>query len=255
MKRIFSSLVLICLLLPSWLMAQEVEVKKERIFPATAMYGYMNGGTDQFLEYDVQKLTVIDLVYLGEEYTVELYDMPTPEDAFGIYALHVFKCNRTDAFNGINCLSAYQLQAAVGNTYISIVFPSGSDAARTHADDILQKYAPNSNQKISFIPLLLGTDIPVSGNLKYPRGTLSLTKTNTALAGLLKDIPYSGIWYSSDKPAKTYQALIYLANRSAADTLKSIIQPNDILGEDENYIYLKGDEKKESKEDTNDFGF
>lgn len=255
MKRMFKLLAMACCCLPTWLVAQEMEVKKERTFPATAIYGYMNGGTDQFLEYGVQQLTVIDLVYKGEEYTVEVYDMPSPEDAFGIYALHVFKCNRTDIGNGINCLSSYQLQTAVGNTYLSIVFPSGSDSARIHADEIMHKYAPTGDQNISSIPQLIGTEIPVSGNLKYLRGSLSLTKTNTSLAGLLKDIAYSGVWYLSDRGTKTYKALIYLANRNEVDKLKNILSPDDILEDGENFIYLKGDEKKISKEDANAFGF
>lgn len=255
MKRILKPLFLICCLLPACLWAQEVKVKRERTFPATAIYGYMNGGTDQFLEYGVQKLTVTELVYKEEEYTVEVFDMPSPEDAFGIYSLHVFKCTRTDVDNGINCLSPYQLQAAVGSAYISIVFPSGSDQARIHADEILLKYAPIGDTRIASIPRLLGTDIPVSGNLKYLRGPLSLTKTNTTLAGLLKDIPYSGIWYLSDKAAKTYQALIYFASRSEVDKFKGTLTPDDILESGENFIYLKGDQKKETKEDTNNFGF
>lgn len=41
--------------------------------------------------------------------------MPSPEDAFGIYSLHIFKCERTDVLGCIDCLSPYQLQAVVGN--------------------------------------------------------------------------------------------------------------------------------------------
>ena len=54
----------------------------------------MNGGADQFLEYGVSKLVTRDVVYKGNEYTIDIYDMPTPEDAFGIYSLHIFKCSR-----------------------------------------------------------------------------------------------------------------------------------------------------------------
>ena len=56
-----------------------------------------------------------DVVYEGQEYTVEIYDMPTPEDAFGIYSLHVFRCQRADTLGCIDCLSPYQLQAVAGN--------------------------------------------------------------------------------------------------------------------------------------------
>lgn len=65
MKR----LLLACLLCfcISWLNAQEISVKRERVFTGTGLYGYMNGGAEQFLEYGVTKLTAYDLEYGGEE--------------------------------------------------------------------------------------------------------------------------------------------------------------------------------------------
>lgn len=192
MKSILKLFILGCCFIPGLLCSQEIEVKRERVFPATAMYGYMNGGTDQFLEYGVQKLTVSDIVYKGEDYTVEVYDMPSVEDAFGIYSLHVFKCNRAD-YNGIDCLSSYQLQAVCGNVYLSVVFPSGSDSARINADYIREKYLPCSAENKTFIPKLMGNIQPTSGNIKYLRGPLSLSKTNSSLNTLLKNIEYSGV--------------------------------------------------------------
>ena len=46
-------LLLTCLLCLSisCLEAQEMTVKRERVFTGTGLYGYMNGGAEQFLEY------------------------------------------------------------------------------------------------------------------------------------------------------------------------------------------------------------
>ena len=136
MKR----LLLACLLCfcISWLNAQEISVKRERVFTGTGLYGYMNGGAEQFLEYGVTKLTAYDLEYGGEEYALEIYEMPTPEDAYGIYSLHVFRCQRADTLGCIDCLSTYQLQTVCGNLYVSLVFPSGTKKAKQQADDILR---------------------------------------------------------------------------------------------------------------------
>lgn len=62
-------LLLTCLLCLSisWLDAQEITVKRERVFTGTGLYGYMNGGAEQFLEYGVTKLTARDLEYDGED--------------------------------------------------------------------------------------------------------------------------------------------------------------------------------------------
>ena len=152
MKNRCKQLILICWFIPGLLCAQDMDLKRERTFPATALYGYMNGATDLFLEYDVQKLTVRDIVYKGEEYTVAIYDMPTPEDAFGIYSLHVCKCNCADTLNSISCLSPYQFQAVAGNKYISVVFPSGTDAAQAHVGEIVRKFVPDCDRPVSFIP-------------------------------------------------------------------------------------------------------
>lgn len=76
--------VLFALLIPLTVWGQAPEIKRERIFTGTGLYGFMNGGADQFLEYGVSKLTTRDIVYKGNEYTVDIYEMPTPEDAFGI---------------------------------------------------------------------------------------------------------------------------------------------------------------------------
>ena len=125
-------LLLTCLLCLSisCLEAQEMTVKRERVFTGTGLYGYMNGGAEQFLEYGVTKLTARDLEYDGEEYALEIYEMPTPEDAYGIYSLHVFRCQRADTLGCIDCLSPYQLQTVCGNRYVSLEFPSGSERAQ-----------------------------------------------------------------------------------------------------------------------------
>ena len=255
MKNILRQLIFFCCFIPALLWAQDVEVKRERTFPTTAIYGYMNGGTDQYLEYGVQKLTVSEIVYKGEDYTVEVFEMPSPEDAFGIYSLHVFKCDRIDILSGINCLSPYQLQTACGNKYISIVFPSGSDSARIYSDELLLHYIPDYLEQKTSIPILSILENSVSGNVKYIKGPLGLSKTDFGLADLLKNITYSHIWYFSDKAKKTYIAMISMEKHDELKTLKNRIPSDNILETGENYLLIKGNEKEEVKEDLGNFGF
>lgn len=134
--------LLFFLLIPLTVWGQDPEIKRERVFTGTGLYGFMNGGADQFLEYGVSKLTTRDVVYKGNEYTIDIYEMPTPEDAFGIYSLHVFKCSRADTLGCIDCLAPYQLQAVAGSKYISVVFPSGSAAAQSKVDELIRLYVP-----------------------------------------------------------------------------------------------------------------
>lgn len=245
--------LLILLLLPVTLFAQDVEIKRERTFTASGLYGFMNGGTDQFLEYDVKELIVRDIVYKGENYTVEIYEMASPEDAFGIYSIHTFKCERADTLSCIDCLSPYQLQAVSGNKYISVVFPSGSQLAKKMADEVVRKYVP---MKVEFtIPPLLDEKMPVSGRLKYLRGPLSLSKASFTFANLMDGANYTGIWFVSEKPSKDYRALIYLPNGSDVNALKEKLSSVKILATGENYIYISATEEESKEEDFGSFGF
>lgn len=185
---------LLFLCIPLLLSAQEVEVKRERTYNASGLYGFMNGGTDQFLEYGVKQLVVRDIIFKGEEYVVEIYDMPTPEDAFGIYSLHTFRCERADTLNCINCLSPYQLQAVSGNQYVSIVFPSGSAVAQQNADE-----------RMKLLPFLLNYcwSIPSQAKSNYSKGLYHFLLLVRPLQNSWKEsrISLSGIWQTVHQPA------------------------------------------------------
>ena len=217
-------------------------VHRERSFTASGLYGFMNGGTDQFLEYDVRQLVVRDIAYKGEEYSVEIYEMPTPEDAFGIYSLHTFRCMRADTLGCIDCLSPYQLQAVSGNQYVSVVFPSGSQAAIDAADELLRQYAPMDGKENPAIPALLDMKPPYSGKLKYLRGPLSVSTASFSFSQLVEDIPYKNIWFVSGTPSSDYRALIYLENKDL-EQLKAKVPAGNIIQAGDGFLYLKGTEE------------
>lgn len=224
------------LLLPAFLIAQEVEVKRERVFTGSGLYGFMNGGAEQFLEYGVSKLVARDVVYDGQEYTIEIYDMPTPEDAFGIYSLHIFRCQRADTLGCIDCLSPYQLQVVAGNKYASVVFPSGSATAKGKADELIRYYLPMDGKDNPAFPEQLKGLSPYSGKLKFFRGPIGISGVSTSLQHALKDIPYTGVWFVADKPSKSYRAWV-------------------CVKDGKELIYLTGKEQETEEEDQGDFGF
>lgn len=255
MKHFLLGLVLL-LCAPVYLPAQEPEVKRERTFTGAGLYGFMNGGADQFLEYGVSKLVTRDIVYQGEEYTIDIYDMPTPEDAFGIYSLHIFKCSRADMQGCIDCLSPYQLQAVAGNRYISVVFPSGSDAAKSKADELIRIYAPMDGKDNPRVPEALGLTPPYSGKLKLLRGPISVSGVSTSLSQLLKEIAYTGVWFIAEKPANSYKALICVKEEKEVEKLKAKIPASDILSSGDTFLYLQGKETEEEEaDDHGGFGF
>lgn len=241
--------------LPNVLCGQDVEIKRERIFTGEGLYGFMNGGAEQFLEYGVSKLTTRDILYKGEEFTLDIYEMPSPADAFGIYSLHVFKCQRADTLNCIDCLSPYQLQAVAGNKYISVVFPSGSSAARHVADELIRIYIPMDKKENPEIPDILGLTSPYSGSVKYLKGPVAISGISTSLTELLTNITYTGIWFVADKPAKSYRALVFCSDEKECAKLKAKIQTSGIIRSENNYILFTNKEKEKPDTEYGSFGF
>lgn len=243
------------ILIPCTVYGQDIEVKREREFTGSGLYGFMNGGADQFLEYGVSKLITRDIVYKGNDYTIDIYDMPSPEDAFGIYSLHIFRCGRADTLGGIDCLSPYQLQATAGNKYISVVFPSGSNDAKSKADEVIHQYVSMDGKDNPLIPEVLQIQTPYSGKLKFLRGPISVSGVSMQLADLLQDIAYTGVWFIADKATKSFRALIEVTEKEETDKLQSKVAASDILETGDTYLYIKGKEKEVEQEDHGGFGF
>lgn len=231
-----------------------IQVKRERVFTGSGLYGFMNGGAEQFLEYGVSRLTVRDVIYKGEEYSVEIYEMPTPEDAFGIYSLHLFKCQRVDTLGCTDCLSPYQLQAVVGNKYVSVVFPSGSLAGQQGADELIRNYLPLTGADCPRIPDMLELSSPYSGQVKYLRGPIGISAVSTSLSGYLKDCPVKGIWFRQEKGAESYRALIYVQDPADTKRLLEKLPASSCLSQGKDFLYIEGTEV-EAEEDHGDFGF
>ncbi len=221
------------------LFTSDVQVNRERTFTGAALYGFMNGGSELFLEYGFQELKVVDAVYNNEEYTIEIYRMPSPTDAFGIYSIHTFKCLRTDSLGAFDCLSKYQLQAAVGNNYISIVFPSGTSAARKGAEKLLQQCMNIQNEEKLTIPEQLHfLKTPYSGNLKYARGPLGAFAISPELSSLLEPLKEYEVWQGLSE--KGTCCLIQYAHAGDGAKLLSKISPGQVLQQGENYLLCCG---------------
>ncbi|MCD8270786.1 MAG: hypothetical protein LUD46_21765 [Parabacteroides sp.] len=181
--------------------------------------------------------------------------MPTPEDAFGIYSLHVFKCQRADTLGCIDCLSPYQLQAVVGNKYVSVVFPSGSAAAKSKVDELIRHYLPMDGKDNPVFPAQLEDLFPYSGKLKFFRGPIGISGVSTSLMHYLDGIAYTGVWFVADKSSKSYRALVCLKEQGAADKLKVKVPASDLIQSGNDFIYLTGREAEKQEDDQEEFGF
>jgi len=216
----------------------DIVVKRERTYTGAGLYGFMNGGADLYLEYGVKSLIAREIVYKGEEFSIEIYEMQSPVDAFGIYSLHTFKCDRIDALDCLNCLSAYQQQLVVGAKYISIVFPSGSGVAKKAADELAQSFLNIYTSEKLDIPAILNLTPPYSDKLKYMRGPIAITNAQWKLSKVVADISHKGIWLVVDKQTNQDKALVLLSSKNDVDRIKERLDRLDIIDNGDDYIYI-----------------
>lgn len=226
--------------LPVILLAQEaseIKVSRERTFTGVGLYGFMNGGADLYIEYGVQELITRDVVYKGEEYTIDIYTMPSAVEAYGIYSVNIHSCDRADELDCFDCLSPYQLQLAVGDKYVSVVFPSGSAAAQANADEVVKRYIAIDKVERIPAPSELQLALPYSGRLKYFNGPLSLSNTDFSLSTTLDGISFSGIWYVVDKKEK--EALVYVKTEADLQKLEGKLTQEAIISKGESFVYFR----------------
>ena len=217
----------------------QMEVKNERTFTGTALYGFMNGGADLYYEYGFKELISREIVYNGEEFTVDIFTMETPLDAFGIYSIHAYKCLRADSLGQFDCLSKYQLQAVDGNSYVSIVFQSGSKAARNAADELYRMFVADGKTGIRIPGQLTYMASSGSGTVKYVKGKLGVDNVQPALTNLLEGIGSYEIWHIKNADNKDDVALLLLQTGKECTLLQKKIPKEKIIRKGEKFLMMK----------------
>jgi len=219
------------------LCAQELMVTRERTFTGTALYGFMNGGSDLYLEYGFKELRALEVTYKGEQFSIEMYRMPSPEDAFGIYSLHTFRCNCADTLSQLNCFSSHQMQAVMGDVYYSIVYEKSAVRFKKEAAELLAIYSRGVEIRAPKIPAeLLSTEKQVSGRVKYVRGNLALINAAGDLVPLLEGISDYKLWISETGGNSRNLAVIYINSRDSLTVLKERLSATAIVSCDEDCI-------------------
>ena len=217
----------------------QMEIKNERVFTGTALYGFMNGGADLYYEYGFQELISREIAYKGEDFTVDTYTMDTPLNAFGIYSILTYKCIRADSLGCFDCLSKYQLQAVDGNAYVSIVFQSGSNAARKSADELYRMLVNDGKNSIRIPGQFMYLVNSYSGTLKYMRGKLGINNVEPALLDLLEDIGHYEIWLAETSENKDRLALFFLQDSKNCNLLQKRIPKEKIIRRGEKFVMIK----------------
>lgn len=210
--RLYTLLVVIGFLLPINLGAQQLPdsfvENNRREYEGAALYGFMNGGSDLYLEYGFKKLTVFDLIKGDESYGVEIYEMDSPAGAFGIHSSLLYRCLKRDTLGYYNCLSKYQLQGVKGNLFISVVFPSGNVGASQNAYDIVERYSNSPRDSVALPQPVCAFTSDYSSNILYAKGELGLANFPAKISDLFRDSKDYRVWLV--KKGKNGGQLLYL---------------------------------------------
>ncbi|MBI9015596.1 MAG: hypothetical protein JEZ08_25480 [Clostridiales bacterium] len=120
-------------------------------YDAGALYGYMNGGSELYHEYGFQELIVKEVEVDNINLTLEYYRMKDMLSAYGIYSVNVHKCHSSTHDSGIHkCHNPYQLQAVVGNYYLSFINSTGSQRAQDASLTLLHEFVNKQDSIKSF---------------------------------------------------------------------------------------------------------
>ena len=104
----------------------EANFSSSRTFNSQALYGYIDGGAELYLEYGFSILSVTEIEYMQGKYRTEIYKMNGTEEAFGIYSVSKYRCLDMPTLSEYTCRTKYQLQICKGPYYISIVNRAGT---------------------------------------------------------------------------------------------------------------------------------
>jgi hypothetical protein len=113
-------------------------IENPRVFTASDLYGYIDGGAEMFLEFGFEQLTVQPYAPVqaakgkspGDEFKVEIYRMTDPVAAAGIYLMNCGTESHDPAFPDHHSLNQFQLIFKRDRFYVIINNSEGNEKLR-----------------------------------------------------------------------------------------------------------------------------
>ncbi|MBR8538206.1 hypothetical protein KDU71_21725 [Carboxylicivirga sediminis] len=202
----------------------QIKVTFEQTYDAGALYGYMNGGSELYKEYQFQKLTVQELEVDGQELKFECFEMASPSLAFGIFSVNVYQCHSAE--NNLLphlCATDYQLQAVYGNRYLSIINNTGSSDAQKAAEKVLHSFMENTPENHDpLLPKYITQLNP--DNIMYMNGMLAMENRAAQWTGLYQQLELNSCYILKWKTSKV-SVMVFQADKKSISDLA-----------DENYL-------------------
>ncbi len=179
--------------LPGW------KISDPDFYSAKELYGYINGGAELYLEYGFRQVSAQRCSRGDHELQVDIYQMVSPEAAFGIWSILRGDC--PEQFGGADwsCLRPEQILFARGPYLVSVV---PYDRAKT-TRDAAEKAAAALLKRIGgrdFRPSELFRSGPLSPGrnaLQFLHGPLALQNALPSWDDLLDGIQRFDLYHSA----------------------------------------------------------
>jgi len=128
-----------------------------RSFFPESLFEYIDGAAESYLSYDFRELIVVDLQKKGGEatLTLEIYDMGTPLNAFGIFGAERYPENEGVQVGELGYLEGEALNFLSGRFYVKLLGFGLGDGTASTLGDIAAKVAAAVKSKTGLPALVL----------------------------------------------------------------------------------------------------
>ena len=242
-----------------------IELEDSRVFNGNALWGYINGGADIYLEYGFDKLLAQKIKYEGKQYVVDIYKMNNSESAFGIFSVSFLSCDEKLPNTSFSCVTPYQVQFVQGPYYISIVNENGSSAEQKLCKEFANILESKINETSFTFPDLFKKEELLSyyDNVKLIKGSLGLVNGFPLWASYFENLEdfILNLMPIESEELKIYIAEVEFPNTDSMTAFLvnlhldpgQIKNSSEFIKEDKRYIKKVEDKKLVVIESPNDF--
>jgi len=167
-----------------------VEIESTRTFPGDALWGYIDGGADIYLEYGFDMLKTQKIIFSGKKFIIDIYKMKDSQAAFGIFSVsHSTSCKQLESFP-YSCIAPYQIQVVKGPFYISVINETNSVGEQDFAIKLTKTLIDKCQGSDFKIPAFFKQEILRNSVdlLKFMRGRLGIENGYPMWAGYFKGL-------------------------------------------------------------------
>jgi hypothetical protein len=206
--------------LPGW------DIGTAETYSSKQLYGYINGGAEIYLEYGFRKVTGQRCAKKNHELQIDIYEMASPEAAFGMFTTLRGRCGTPLPGTPWNCVTAEQILFAKGAFLVSIIPYDRATETRSAAMQAAKALIGRiKGPEFRIPPTFRAAPLSTSqGGLRYVRGPLAMQSVLNEWVGWFDDIDRFDMYHTivGDGARGTEAATIKF--RSRRDTERFLLQ-------------------------------